>query len=126
MKESNAWESAELDGMLRQRHIEAVSSLSARTRAQLHNRTAAVLAAPATRRPAHRITWTVAATCTALLAMTVGLQLRPQLAPPKQNAVMSPVDATANDGDAVLATLDENPDLYLWLASKDAVALVTE
>lgn len=126
MKQPNASASAELDAMLRQRHIEAVARLSARTRAQLHNRTAAVLAAPATRRPGHRITWAVAATCTALLAMAFGLQLHPQLAPPKQNAVISPVDTTTNDGDAALATLDENPDLYLWLASKDAVALVTE
>lgn len=116
-------DSRELDRALRQRHAEALTHLSARTQVQLRNRLAAAAAAP--RRPAHRVAWTAAAACTALFALAIGLQLRPQPATAPQNAATS-IARNHDDGGATLATFDENPDFYLWLASHDAVALASE
>ena len=53
--------------------------------------------------------------------MVIGLQLR---APAPAVVAPSPVAATTADSatydiDTAVATLDENPDLYLWLAAND-------
>jgi hypothetical protein len=36
------------------------------------------------------------------------------------------VDDSQADANTTYAALDENPDLYLWLASSDAVTLASE
>ncbi|HVR81507.1 MAG TPA: hypothetical protein VHF02_05450 [Luteimonas sp.] len=116
-------DSQEFDHALRRRHAEAITHLSARTQVQLRNQLAAAAAAP--RRPAHRVAWTAAASFAALFALAIGLQLRPQPTTAPQSAATS-IARDHDDSDATLATLDENPDLYVWLASKDAVALASE
>ena len=54
----------------------------------------------------------------AVCALVIGLQLRPDVAAPTAPAV-AVAPANAYDTDTALAVLDENPDLYLWLASND-------
>jgi hypothetical protein len=41
-------------------------------------------------------------------------------------AAATPAATVAPTADSALATLDQNPDFYLWLASSDAVALASE
>lgn len=107
---------------MRARYAEAATRLSARTQAQLHNRLqAAVTRVPraSSRRPA----WSLAAASVLVLALAFGLQWRAG-----HEAMPSPAQPLAANGDSdeALATLDENPDLYLWLASSDAIALASE
>jgi hypothetical protein len=113
------------DNALRQRHADALTHLSTRTQVQLRNRLATATSTP--RHAAHRAAWISAMACAALFALVVGLQLRPQPTPtsPQASVVAVAVDNRTDD-DATFAPLDENPDLYLWLASNDAVALASE
>ena len=110
------------DQALRQRHGDAVTHVSARTQAQLQQRRRAALSASGRPRATmRRFAWPVASFA-AILALTVGMQLR------QDDAVPMPVATVAADDDpgASFAALDENPDLYLWLASSDAVAFASE
>ena len=112
------------DDALRQRHAAAISHLSARTQAQLRNRLAASATTPR-HFVRHRMAWAAATACAALFALVIGLQLRPRPMPAVSPATVG-VDDSQADANAAYATLDENPDLYLWLASSDAVALASE
>jgi hypothetical protein len=116
------------DEALRQRHGEAVARVSERTQAQLQQRRRAALSASASGRPRtamRRFAWPVATSFAAIFALAVGMQLR-------QDSVTQasmPIATIADDDDDVgasFAALDENPDLYLWLASSDAVAFASE
>jgi len=113
------------DEALRQRHGDAVSHISARTQAQLQQRRRAALSASAPGMPRtamRRFAWPVATSFAAILALTVGMQLR------QDSVAPTPAATVADDDDlgASFAALDENPDLYLWLASSDAVAFASE
>ena len=110
---------ARFDAAMRQLHESAVDRVSGRTRLQLQQapRTPATSAA----RP-QRLAWPLAASFAAVLALMVGMQLWNEPAPAPAAAPATVADADA-DIDAVL---DENPDLYLWLASNDAYALAME
>ena len=113
------------DEALRQRHGDAVAHISARTQAQLQQRRRAALSASAPGRPRttmRRFAWPVATSFAAILALAVGMQLR------QDSVAPVPVATVADDDDlgASFAALDENPDLYLWLASNDAVAFASE
>ena len=112
------------DDALRQRHAAAVAHVSARTQAQLRNRLAASATTPR-RVVRHRVAWAAASACAALFALVVGLQLRPQPTPAPSPATVV-VDDSQGDANTAYASLDENPDLYLWLASSDAIALASE
>ena len=112
------------DDALRQRHATAVAHVSARTQAQLRHRLAASATAPR-HVVRHRMAWAAATACAALFALVVGLQLRPQPTPAPSPATVV-VDDSQGDANTAYACLDENPDLYLWLASNDAVALASE
>lgn len=112
------------DDALRQRHAAAVAHVSARTQVQLRNRLAASTATPR-HFVRHRMAWAAATACAALFALVIGLQLRPQPTPAASPAAGA-VDDNRGDANTAYAALDENPDLYLWLASKDAVALASE
>ena len=105
---------------LRARHAVAVARVSARTRTQLHNRLHAAIA-PNPRLPSVRATrgWALAGAFVLLVAL--GVEWRPGVESP----IPGQATPIAADGDAV-ATLDESPDFYLWLASSDAVALASE
>jgi ferric-dicitrate binding protein FerR (iron transport regulator) len=111
---------ARFDAAMRQLHEVATERISGRTRLQLQQRPrTASVARPAAR----RLGWPVAASFAAVLALMVGLQLRQDPAPlPATPAA----DAVADSGDDIDIVLEENPDLYLWLASNDAYALAME
>ena len=120
----NAVRSGDLafDRVAQRHHAEALAAMSPRTLARLRaNRHAATSAAPARR----GLGWLLAGGSAAVLALAVAVQL--QRAPvesgaPLQVAAMAleaELDpAFANDDyRSLVAGLDENPDLYLWLAA---------
>jgi len=111
---------------LRARYAQAATHLSARTQAQLHNRLHAAIA-QGSRAGTRRSAWWLATACALALVVVFGVQWRAG-----HEATLSAPSAPAlvangnNDGGELVATLDETPDLYLWLASDDANALATE
>jgi hypothetical protein len=109
---------ARFDAAMRQLHESAVDRVSGRTRLQLQQapRTPATSAA----RP-QRLAWPLAASFAAVLALMVGMQLWNPPAPAPGGAA-----AVADADSDIDAVLDENPDLYLWLASNDAYALAMD
>lgn len=111
---------ARFDAAMRQLHGTAVDRVSGRTRLQLQQRPQS---APAARPEPSRFGWPLATSFAAVLALMVGLQLRHDPAPlPAAPAVTT----VADSGEDIDIALDENPDLYLWLASNDAYALAME
>ena len=109
------------DHALQSRYRHAAENVSVRTQAQLRIRLNAAMAPPESLH-ARRTAWRLAALFSLALATVVGLQLRtPEPAAPAKVAA----NANADNGD-LLASLDEAPDLYLWLASDDASSLVSE
>jgi hypothetical protein len=117
------------DARLRRAHAAAVDGISRDTRLQLQLRRGA--ASADTRPPRTALAWPLAAACAAG-ALAIGLQLRQPESPPMPAPLPSPgpvatvpPDDTALLEDAYIA-LDESPDLYLWLASEDAMLLTME
>lgn len=111
----------DLDRELRHRHAQALTNLSPRTLTQLQQRRQAALH-PRASTPMRAFAWPLAAAC-AIGALALGLQLRQhEIAPATTLAVAN----DTNDIDNAYAALDETPDLYLWLASNDAVTLASE
>ena len=117
------------DDALRATYDASLDQLSPRTRAQLQQRRRAALAgkASADRVPAWRMAWPVAVAC-AVGAVVLGLQIRGLETPPAQTTiatVASPATlaapSTADDDTLDYATFEENPDLYVWLASDGAM-----
>lgn len=111
------------DQDMRRLHATAVSSISPQTLARLR---AARHAAQARPHRGHAWRWVTATAFSAVLAVTLGLQLLPgsRAVPDAQ-----PIAVTAGNeaGYAeTLATLDESPDLYMWLASSEAAPLAME
>lgn len=73
--------------------------------------------------------WLTATAFSAVLAVGIGLQFLPRTSTAPTPGTATPVAVT--DGEAALdeasaGTLDEDPDLYLWLASADAQPLAME
>ena len=119
-----ARDDAAFDAALLAAHAASLDHLSPRVRAQLVQRRRAALSGDGHRgAPALRFAWPIAAAA-ALGALAIGLQVRaptPSPAPPTTVAVVAPADpSTTYD------TLDESPDLYVWLASDDAATLAME
>ena len=117
----------EFDCKARAVHVQALHAQSPRVRAQLHNRLQSALAgtgsaAPTRRRHAtHRLGWASAAVLAVALVFGARWAGTPEAAvPPAALVQLPPAGATG------LATLDQDPDFYLWLASSDAVALAME
>ena len=112
-----------LDQALRRMHAHAATHLSTRTRTQLHHRVQAALAsAPTAARPASH--WRLALACSIAMTILVGMQWHAH-----QQAQPATGDALATGGadtGEFIATLDETPDLYVWLASDDAHTLAAE
>ena len=124
------------DQQARQWHAAALKELSPQTLARLR---AARHAAQTEAHPARGLhgygRWLAATAFTAVLAVAIGVRLLPWgERPPPSDMPAVPVasngDAgtneysTANDSSANV--LDEDPDLYLWLASADAPPLAME
>ncbi|MCS4231636.1 hypothetical protein EDF77_0128 [Stenotrophomonas maltophilia] len=97
------------DDQLHALHQQAVQALSPATLARLRSARHATAASP--RRPA----WWMATAFAGIAALGVGLSLQLRSPPSSVPAVAPMVAALESDGTA----LDENPDLYLWLASTD-------
>jgi hypothetical protein len=62
----------------------------------------------------------------AVLAVAVGVQFLPRSAPLSTAQPVVVASGTGSDYSGGVATLDENPDLYLWLASSEAEPLAME
>lgn len=109
------------DRDMRQRHATAMTHLSPQTLARLRDARHSAQAKPVR---GHAWRWATATAFSAVLAVVLGTQLLPQRAGPAVQPVASPL---GEDGytDA-LATLDESPDLYMWLASPEAETLAME
>ncbi len=119
-----------IDRIAHARHQQALAALSLHTRTQLHNRLQAALAAGPDRSRTLRmpaLSWATAAAL--VLALAFGAPWR-NLQQSPSTAAASLAAAAAADGapvaDSALATLDQDPDFYLWLASRDAIALASE
>ena len=125
----------DFDDAMRARYAQSTMQLSPRTRTQLHNRLRATLAGNVDGRHGHRPVWLLATTCSLALVFGFGMQWRagnekPPASMPPMTMVgaQDPVVAGQRkvDSGELVATLDESPDLYLWLASDDAKSFATE
>ena len=119
----------DLDALVRNLHARAVEQVRPRTLYELRVRRAN--AARAATRASRRLPgWSLAAAAgAAVLALVVGL--RPDIgrqAAPEHAMPVAAVEAVAtdpDDGDALVA-FEEDPELFLWLASVDAQPLAME
>lgn len=111
---------ARFDAAMRQLHAVAAERVSGRTRLRLQQ---LPHAASSTRPTPRRFGWPLATSFAAALALMVGLQLRHDPAPAPADSVAT---VAVDSGEDIDIALDENPDLYLWLASNDAYALAME
>ena len=112
------------DQDMRQLHAAAVANIPSQTLARLRGARHAAQTAPPRRGHAWR--WIAASAFSAVLAVAIGVQFLPRSAPAPIVQPVAATTGTGNDyGDSV-ATLDENPDLYLWLASSEAEPLAME
>ncbi|RZA36502.1 MAG: hypothetical protein EOP92_05055 [Lysobacteraceae bacterium] len=111
------------DREMRQLHAAAVSQVSPQTRARLRAARHATQAAPAR---GHAWRWIAATAFSTVLAVALGVQFLPQagITPAATPAVAAASDDLDDSGS--LATLDESPDLYMWLASSEAEPLAME
>ncbi len=100
------------DDELRALHAQSLQALSPTTLARL--RQARHAGVPGRRRAAG---WWLASACTAVLALGMGLGV--QWLPPAEDGVAAAPMVAAMDDDNGSSALDENPDLYLWLAGTD-------
>ncbi|MGY1459670.1 MULTISPECIES: hypothetical protein [unclassified Luteimonas] len=120
----------DFDHDMRALHARAVEQVPPRTLYALRIRRENAAKAPA--RPGrHGAGWWVAAACAAVFALAIGLR-QPGLEPlpatgdpvPTLAAVAEAVEAGSYD--AGFAALEEDPDLYLWLAAQDSQILAME
>jgi len=120
----------DLDRQARSLHQAALAQVSPQTLMRLRaGRHEAVRQAPAGGR-GRTWRWLTATAFSAVLAVGLGLQWLPPTSPaPPSTAVAA---TSQSDGDAIADDLgaasafDEDPDLYLWLASADAQPLAME
>lgn len=106
------------DHAMRQLHAQALEQVSPAVRARLRAARRATPTAPARR----GIGWVLASGFAAVSALAIGLQLQKPATPvvPASTPTVAAVSpAAAFDAETAIAALDENPDLYLWLASND-------
>ena len=117
----------DFDRRMRAVHARAVAQVPSRLAYQLRSRR--VNAATAAR-PAQGGAWWLAAAAAAVFALAIGLRLPALDAPapaedlPPLAAVTDAVDDAAFEDSAV--ALEEDPDLYLWLAAQDSQFLAME
>lgn len=119
------------DRRLRAVHAQAVAQVPPRTLYALRVRRGHAASAATSARPGLRSGgWWAAAGLAAVFALTIGLRQPPldgaptDAAPPSLAAAGTAIEAAA--WDEGLATLEEDPDLYLWVASQDSLILAME
>jgi hypothetical protein len=111
------------DRALRAIHADAVSNVSARTRAQLLQRLRSTTrTAPSRRHGLRRHGWQMASVLVALV-LVAGAYWRITALPETSPAAVA---TTATDNGDLVAVIDETPDLYLWLDSDEATRLASE
>lgn len=116
-------EASAFDRAMQRRHAQALTALSPPTLSRLRaSRHAA--ASPARNR--HGLGWILAGASAAVLALAIAVQLQrapvdgaapPQIAAIAAGSELEATIATDDDYQSLVAGLDENPDLYLWLAA---------
>ena len=114
---------ARFDDAMRACHAAAVVNVSAQTRVQLNNRLRAATSAsrPSTsRRPA------LGLALAGSLALVAVIGVRMRAPEPTAPAPVPAIVDRSNDNGDLVASFDETPDLYLWLASSDASGFVSE
>lgn len=119
-----------LDRAARRLHAQSLQALSSQTLSRLRSaRHATVSAAPARR----WLGWWVAGSSAAVLALVLSSRLQlPTQAPRQRIAGTTTIEelhaaGLGDEYESLVAGLDENPELYLWLASNgDTLALPTE
>jgi hypothetical protein len=117
----------EFDRVARALHAEAVDHVSPRTLLQLRARRSVATLTPT--RATRAIGWTIATACAAVFAIAIGLRFdRGGTSTPADAQIAAATDPSTADSDydEALASYDEDPDLYLWLASSDAQPLAVE
>jgi hypothetical protein len=132
----NIGEQNKQDDAIRALHAQALDHLSPRVRAQLQQRRNKALRGESVQAPASK--WRLAiplAAAATVGALVLGMQLRslpptthaPMVATvqPASNSTAS-TSATTNEDPLIASTLEENPDLYVWLASDDAALMAME
>ena len=116
---------ARFDQAARGAHADALAQVSAATMAQLHRRRNAALAAPARRTP-----WRLPAAAFASLlvvAAGLGIGLRSLDDAPPSAPASAAIPVAVDPGiETVLDDLDQAPEFYVWLASRDADLLAME
>ncbi len=131
----NVHDDRDFDTAMRARYAQAKMQVSPRTRIQLHNRLRAALAGNVHEKHGRRPAWMLATACSLALVFGFGVQWRASNEKPPASAspmkLVAPRGAVAAaqpkaDSGELVATLDESPDLYLWLASDDAKSFTTE
>lgn len=122
MKNTGIDDNETFDRDMRKLYSAAVDHVSPQTLARLRAARHAAQTAP---RPGHAWRWIAATAFSAVLAVAIGLQFQPQSAPAPTTQPMVASDASG-DYNGGVPTLDENPDLYLWLASAEAEPLAME
>ena len=109
---------AQFDAQMRRLHATALTTLPPETLAQLRQARHA-----ATAQRSRRLHGLRATACAALLAVGIGVQLRPTEQAPAttttQVATTTPA-ATSTDTDDLLT---QNPDMFVWLGSDTALAM---
>jgi hypothetical protein len=124
------WTDDDFDQQLARCHRGAVSQLSARTQAQLQQRLHALVSPRRHARRRDGRAWGLAAAGALVVVAALGARwqaLRGSAAAPRAAIVSATPGGNAMpDNGAVLASLDQPPDLYLWLASDDARAMLAE
>jgi hypothetical protein len=109
------------DRDMRKLHAAAVDRISPPTLARLRAARHAAQTAP---QRGHAWRWAAASALPAMLVVAIGIRFLPHPAP---TTVAQPVAAANSSSYAdSVAVLDENPDLYLWLASSEAEPLAME
>lgn len=106
------------DAIARAHHAVSLEALSARTQARLAQARRPAAPPALRQRPA----WALPTVLAAVAVLAIAIQLRPEPATapaaPSAEAALVTTGTSSTDPAAVL---DENPDLYLWLASTDDV-----
>ena len=111
------------DRAVRRLHDDALEQLSPRTLARLRPRDATPLT-PAW--PGRRPTWALATACAVVFAAVLGMQFLPEAEAPPAAVVAAPQALPVPQVNDPLATLEEDPDMFLWLASIEAQPVAME
>lgn len=109
------------DRQMRQLHDDAITHVSPQTLSRLRSaRHQAAHSSPA--RTGFHWRWLAATALPVVLAVAIGVQFMPLTQAPVPGTDAFALDAYADP----VTDLDENPDLFLWLASSEALPLAME